>query len=278
MRILFLLLLFGSSCAFTHNSILPPKIISKNRVIPKMSLQPNDIISSITVNTAMTQVPIVNKSLTKEGIISSWLLGNTLWLGMSFEAWLISLVYFISGSLVTKIKFDEKEELGIAEKRGGKRGPENVLGSGTVPLLSSVLINLQPQYSEFFQLALVAAFATKLSDTFASEIGKAYGNNCYLITNFTKVPKGTEGAVSLEGTLAGIGGGFLISLVALNLNLIDSYQELFIINIAAFVATTIESYLGATLQDKQPWITNEFINLINTIIGAMTAITLEKLI
>ena len=100
MRILFLL--FGSSCAFTHNSILPPKIISKNRVIPKMSLQPNDIITSITVNTIMTQVPIVNKSLTKEGIISSWLLGNTLWIGMNFEAWLISLIYFISGSLITK--------------------------------------------------------------------------------------------------------------------------------------------------------------------------------
>ena len=267
MRILFLLLLFGSSYAFTQNSILTPKKpIIKNRFMPKMSLQPNDIITSITVNTALTQVPVVNKSLTKEGIISSWLLGNILWMGMSFEAWLISLIYFISGSIVTKIKFDEKEELGIAEKRGGKRGPENVLGSGTVPLLSSILINFQPQYSDVFHLALVTAFATKLSDTFASEIGKAYGNNCYLITNFTKVPKGTEGAVSLEGTLAGIGGGFLISLAALNLNLIDSYQELFIINVAAFVATTIESYLGATLQDKQPWITNEFINLINTII------------
>lgn len=33
------------------------------------------------------------------------------------------------GSAVTKIKMKEKEEAGIAEKRGGARGPENVWGS-----------------------------------------------------------------------------------------------------------------------------------------------------
>ena len=97
MRILSLLLLLGTTIAFTPDRILTPKIIHRN-VNTKMSFDPNEVITSISVNTALTQLPIVNKSLTKEGIISSWILGNTLWLGMSFEAWLISLTYFISGS------------------------------------------------------------------------------------------------------------------------------------------------------------------------------------
>ena len=44
--------------------------------------------------------------------------------------------------------------------------------------------------------------ATKLADTFASEIGKAYGKTTFLITTLEKVPPGTEGAISAEGTAA----------------------------------------------------------------------------
>jgi len=41
---------------------------------------------------------------------------------------------------------------------------------------------------------------------------------------------------------------------------------------AAFVATTAESYIGATFQDNYPWLTNELVNLINTVIGAAVGI------
>jgi uncharacterized membrane protein len=40
------------------------------------------------------------------------------------------------------------------------------------------------------------------------QVGKAYGKTTYLITTFERVPAGTEGAVSLEGTLAGVVGAF----------------------------------------------------------------------
>eukprot|EP00854_Cymbomonas_tetramitiformis_P013834 gene13834-16349_t len=45
----------------------------------------------------------------------------------------------------------------------------------------------------------------ELSDTVSSEVGKAYGKTTYLSTTFKTVPRGTEGAVSLEGTVAGAG-------------------------------------------------------------------------
>ena len=51
-------------------------------------------------------------------------------------------------------------------------------------------------------LAYVPSLATKLGDTFASEIGKAYGKTTFLITTFERVEPGTEGAVSAEGTAA----------------------------------------------------------------------------
>ncbi len=65
------------------------------------------------------------------------------------------------------------------------------------------------------QIGFVASFCSKLSDTVSSEVGKAYGKTTYLVTTFQRVPRGTEGAVSLEGTAAGVAAAALFSGVAL---------------------------------------------------------------
>ncbi|CAI7830856.1 unnamed protein product [Closterium sp. NIES-54] len=69
-----------------------------------------------------------------------------------------------------------------------------------------------------WQLGYVASFATKLSDTAGSEIGKAFGKRTFLVTSFQPVPRGTEGAVSLEGTLAGLAAAVVLSAAALLTN------------------------------------------------------------
>ena len=60
-----------------------------------------------------------------------------------------------------------------------------------------------PSYAPILKVGFLAALATKLSDTCGSEIGKAYGKTAYLVTTWKVVPRGTEGAVSVEGTVAG---------------------------------------------------------------------------
>jgi uncharacterized membrane protein len=44
--------------------------------------------------------------------------------------------------------------------------------------------------------------------------------------------------------------------------------------IAALLATTGESLIGATLQTRFPWLTNEVVNIINTTLGAILALML----
>jgi uncharacterized protein (TIGR00297 family) len=107
-----------------------------------------------------------------------------------------------------------------------------------------------------------------------SEIGKAYGKTTYLITTFKIVPRGTEGAVSVEGTVAGIIGSILFSLVALSLGLLTTPEQVIASIVAAFIATTAESYVGAVFQDSVPWLTNELVNLFNTLIGAIAAMAI----
>lgn len=222
---------------------------------------------------------ISQKFLTPAGLLHASLLGIGLWTFLGFKGWLVCVSYLILGNIVTKVKMSEKERLGIAEKRGGARGPENVWGSAGVAILCAIGTYFYPQYTTLLQVAYVASLATKLSDTCGSEIGKAYGKTTYLITTWRLVPKGTEGAVSVEGTVAGVVGSALLTAIAYFLSIINTPTQAAICVLAAFVGTTAESYIGASFQtDSVKWLTNELVNFINTAIGAATAVALALLL
>ena len=216
--------------------------------------------------------PILKKLLTISGLFNAWILGIVIWGTLGWAGYAVIVFYFVVGSAVTKIGMAEKEAAGIAEKRSGARGPENVWGSALVGALCSLgTLFVDDRFRPLLLLGYVASLSTKLSDTSASEIGKAYGKHTFLITTLKPVPRGTEGAVSWEGTLAGIVGSGLIACVGWAVGLI-SPLGIGICAVAALVATNAESLIGATLQHRFDWLTNELVNVINTLIGAVVAI------
>ena len=66
------------------------------------------------------------KSMTLEGLAHSFALGTLLWTTLGWRGWTFCVLYLVCGNIVTKVRFAEKEAAGLAEKRGGRRGPENV--------------------------------------------------------------------------------------------------------------------------------------------------------
>lgn len=223
------------------------------------------------------------KLLTPAGVFHAWLLGILIWGTLGWQGYLVVTFYFLVGSGVTRIGMAQKEALGIAEKRSGARGPENVWGSALTAALCAVgigIINaglfspspqsLVPSPQSLLLLGYVAIFSTKLSDTCASEVGKAYGKSTFLITTLQPVPRGTEGAVSLEGTLAGVVGSVAIAIIGWGVGLISPLGIVWCV-LAALIATNLESVIGATLQSKYTWLTNEIVNILNTLIGAIAA-------
>ncbi|BDM78548.1 TIGR00297 family protein [Acaryochloris marina] len=214
---------------------------------------------------------LVSKLLTPTGLVHAWILGVIVWGVLGWPGYGVVLFYFLAGSAVTKIGMAEKEAAGIAEKRSGARGPENVWGSAASSTLCALATLVVPlPYRPLLCLGYVSGFSTKLSDTTASEIGKAYGNRTFLITTLRLVPRGTEGAVSLEGTVAGMLASVVIALLAWAVGLIDWIGVVWCV-IAAFIATNLESVIGATVQSQFKWLTNEVVNGINTLIGSVAA-------
>lgn len=242
----------------------------------------NPWLVAIALNTILLGVAYLapKKLLTPAGIFHAWALGVIIWGSLGWRGYVVVLFYFLVGSGVTRIGMAQKEAAGIAEKRSGARGPENVWGSAFAGSLCALGVYFIPLFDSsvkwivpFLLLGYVASFSTKLSDTCASEFGKVYGKQTFLITTLQPVPRGTEGAVSLEGTLAGVVASVAIALVGWGVGLISLTGVVFCV-IAAFIATNLESVIGATLQSKYEWLTNEVVNGINTLVGAIAAIVL----
>lgn len=255
-----------------------------------MPLQ-NPWLMALVLNTILIGAAFASpkKFLTPMGYLHAWILGVILWGCLGWQAYAVILVYFAAGSAVTKVGFAEKEAAGIAEERGGVRGPGNVWGSALTAAGCALLVWLTEltsaswaglssgQLTQLLILGLVASLSTKLSDTSATEIGKAYGRRTFLITTLQPVPRGTEGAVSLEGTLAGVVGSLILAVAAWGIGFIP-LLGIAVCAIAAFVATTLESLIGATLEDKLPGLTHDVVNIINTLIGAIVAIALGSVL
>lgn len=243
---------------------------------------------AVTVNSVLFVIAKLLKQhvLTNAGLLHAFALGVLLWSCLSWQGYSLCFSFLILGSLVTKIGRTEKEELGIAEKRGGARGPENLWGAAGVAAICaicSLVCKLLVQggggalYQTIYKVLLVgytASLATKISDTTASEIGKAYGSVTYLVTTLRVVPKGTEGAVSVEGTAAGALASLLAAGYSLAVGLLNGWVDVGIVLVAAFVATTAESFIGAAIQDDYQW-SNEFVNFVNTAIGAVVGMGLK---
>jgi uncharacterized membrane protein len=258
----------------------------------------NPWLVGIGLNTVLLSIVFIapKKLLTPAGLLHAWFLGVLLWGTLGWQGYVVVMFYFLVGSAVTRIGMKQKEAEGIAEKRSGARGPENVWGSALTGALCALAIGLinwglisipvetrlmsqrvegvprvvATGFVSLLLLGFVASFSTKLSDTCASEVGKAYGKSTFLITTLQPVPRGTEGAVSLEGTLAGMFASAAIAFLAWGIGLINILGVVWCI-LAAFIATNIESVIGATLQSKYTWLTNEVVNILNTLIGAIAA-------
>lgn len=214
------------------------------------------------------------KMLTQEGIAHAYALGVLLWATLGWRGWVLCASYLLAGSAATCVKIAEKAAKGIAEARGGARGPENVWGSALAGALCAASTMVWPRQTPLLRIAFVASFATKLSDTMASEIGKAYGKTTYLATTFKLVPAGTEGAVSAEGTAAGVVGSLIMAGMGAAMGLMP-VAAIPICAVAAFAANYVESLIGATVQGKVSWLTNEVVNFINTGVGAGIAAVLS---
>lgn len=101
--------------------------------------------------------------------------------------------------------------------------------------------------------ALIAAFgvvAAATADTWATEIGTRNPGETFKITTLEKVEAGTDGGISLKGTLGGVMGALLISLFIFALGIYSPIYFFPAILLGGIIGLLIDSFAGAIFLDK----------------------------
>jgi len=230
---------------------------------------PLRLLLAVIVNAALAGIAYAARTVNRSGVVVGFLVGFVIYLFLDWRGYLLLLAFFVIGSAATKLGYRKKEAARLAQENKGRRGARHALANAGVATACAVFAALTP-YPLLFALAFAGAFATAAADTSSSEIGQLLGRRTYLPTNFKPVPRGTEGAVSLEGTLAGILASAVIAALGAALGLY-SWRGVLPVIVAAFVGTTFESLVGAALERRR-LLDNEALNFLNTLVGALVAV------
>lgn len=220
--------------------------------------------------------------LTPAGLLHALFLSIALFFLDGPAPYILTISFLILGSLATRLGRKQKEAAGIAEARGGARGPENLwgaAGAGALVLTAAWVIG-GGVVGPVGRTGFAAATAAKMADTLSSEIGKVYGTKTYSLTSGKRVKPGTEGAVSLEGSTAGLGGAIVAAVIAGGLGMfrgIGWELGVGVVAFAAVVANIFESVIGEKFQGRLGW-SGEFVNFLNTSVGAAVAIAILRLV
>jgi uncharacterized protein (TIGR00297 family) len=106
----------------------------------------------------------------------------------------------------------------------------------------------------------------------SSEIGQAFGGQPVMLTTMRRVPAGTDGAVTLLGTSAGIAGAAVVAAVGMWAMRI-SWQSAMIGLTGGIAGLFFDSVLGATVERKG-WLGNDLVNFSSTVFAVLVAVAL----
>jgi uncharacterized protein (TIGR00297 family) len=226
---------------------------------------------ALLLNGLVASAGYLARTVSVSGAIGGALIGATIFIAAGWRGWVLLMAAFLAASISSRMGVHKKTLLGIAEAHGGRRGVANAVANTGVAAAAAVMATTT--YAEApAMLAFVAALTAGGSDTVASEIGKAWGGRTWSVVTFRRVPAGTAGAVSLEGTAAGLGAAAVLALLAAALGLIPIHRAAPVIA-AATLSSFVESALGATLEAPGV-LNNDMLNFLNTACAAWLAIAI----
>lgn len=179
---------------------------------------------------------------------------------------------FVMTWLTTRLGYRRKLALGIAERKEG-RNAWQILANLAVAALGAVVFSATG--NRIWLVATVSALAEAATDTVASEIGQWRGPDALLITTWQRVSAGTDGGITISGSLAGLAAGVVITAVAAVGGMLPQAQ-LWIPLAAGFAGMLFDSILGATLQ-RRGWISNQAVNFFATLAAAALAYAIATL-
>ena len=208
-------------------------------------------------------------SVTDGGAIAGVLVAFVLMLAAGFSGFIPLLMLFTLTVISTAWGYKRKQRLGVAEHKKGRKASQVLANLGAAALCALPVIWF-PALAELLFIAAVAALAEAAADTVSSELGQATARSAYMITDFRDVPIGTNGAVSIEGTISGCVAACIVAWISAVVGFVDWHWTP-VITFAAIGGMFLDSIIGATWENSGK-LGNDAVNFISTVFAADVAL------
>ncbi len=231
------------------------------------------LLTSAGIGAAITLALAVTawflRAISLSGAVAGVLLGTVIHTFLGWRGLTVLAAFVALGVAGTKLGYRQKAARGLAQSAGGQRGASHAIANAGVPAVLAVFAATTP-YAEAFTAAFVAAFAAAASDTLSSEIGQLRAGHTRLITTWKRVPPGTDGGISMAGSLAALAGALIIAGLGWALGWYGVGAVAWV-TLAGLLGSVADSVAGATLE-RRGLLDNHAVNLFNTVVGALVAL------
>lgn len=245
----------------------------------------------LVVNAVLAFLGYLARSVNFYGALGGWLLGTIIILGAGWPLYVALLAFFVIGTAATKLGYARKARAGLAQEGGGRRGFSHAFSNVGVAAICAIAVSRIAR-SAFGQTELellplfmgIASLATAAADTTASELGQLVGRRAFLPVTLRRVPVGTEGAISIEGTLLGANAGLVVALIStlavdrLFFEAIFSWRIVIVLAVCAFLGSYLESVAGSWNRKQVVPVPNGVLNFFNTAAGAILFYYAQQLV
>ncbi|MBX3255158.1 MAG: DUF92 domain-containing protein [Chitinophagaceae bacterium] len=206
------------------------------------------------------------------GGVGAWIL----FVATGITGIILLTVFFLMGVAATAHRWNAKQAQGFTDNSKGERTAGQVIANSGVAVIISLLILFKQVELNKGILMIAGSFAAAAADTVSSEMGNIYGRKFYDILSFKQTSRGANGAISREGTLAGIAAALVIAVAYLSTTQWIPVH-IIIITIAGTIGNITDSVLGTTLENRK-LLSNNAVNFINTGAGAVSALLLYAIL
>ncbi|HZY09758.1 MAG TPA: DUF92 domain-containing protein [Bacteroidota bacterium] len=237
--------------------------------------------------------------LTRNGAIAAAILGSILYIFGEWRALTPMLTFFIFSSALTKFTQRKQPEISQIFEKSGPRDAVQVLANGGIAGLMIIMSFFVPNLS--VHLAYLGSISAVTADTWGTELGMLFRGKTFHITNLKKADPGMSGAVSLQGTIGSVIGALLISIYSFFFVPEQAIKYSSIIVAAGLAGSFVDSLMGALFQAQyqcpacyqitertnhcnlqtelvrgKVWITNDIVNFVCSIVGAITSFSIAE--
>jgi uncharacterized protein (TIGR00297 family) len=224
---------------------------------------------AVAVTVAFTLLARWLRGVSLSGSIAGAIVCFVLYAAAGAGAFAALVTVFVLTWVATQFGYRRKQKRGTAESGEGRTASQVLANLATAAgFAGASALSGKP----VFMLAAAAALSEAAADTVSSEFGQAHSDRSRLITTWKVVPAGTDGGVTVTGTVAGMVAAVIVSGVCLVTGLIPwKWARL---SLAAGVAGMIvDSFLGALLE-RRKLLSNDWVNFLSTLIAAGVALLL----